>query len=492
MNDDEYGGCIATLYERAHSQGFDKELTREDLNGTGEPPTDNYFSGQQGSPDHTLVYNAVYQSCRDLTTCGSWDEIHSSTPRRKSHGIHLKNLSAISVNQSITEYAQSFLSLEMVEQIPSSPECGAGRPTWTCLPDIPTIQNSSEDYPINALSTPPSCHLSTGSPSTYISLPTLSQGVHGKVFTARLKDNKIYTLKAIPKTSLVQELTKELWILRFITDASLSNNPFPFIQKFKENFQDEKNLFIVLVNNPTFVTFFSPQSYQEYFPSTLAHTETAALFRLPQKTTSSGLLPSPSKTYQSEQGAIQALRLLVAELTLGLLFLHRHGIIHQDIRPANVMISEGGHAVIGEFSAASILPVLCPGDDPFERPLSPSCVDEDGMTHGSIVLQPEDTVIFTSLYAAPELLERKRSGLLIYDERVDWWSLGVSLYEITTGGIPFHVSSDADPTGGVRRSDDENCLLFDLLEGLDLTSAARGCDTHLDGYLRSVNFLLHF
>jgi serine/threonine protein kinase len=116
------------------------------------------------------------------------------------------------------------------------------------------------------------------------------------------------------------------------------------------------------------------------------------------------------------------------------------------------------------------------------------------MIYRSIVLQPEDTVTFTALYAAPELLERKGNGTLIYDERVDWWSLGISLYEITTGGIPFHISSDAVSIGKGRRDDSENGLVFDLLESLDLTgSTTRACDAHLDGYLRSVNFFwLHF
>jgi serine/threonine protein kinase len=155
------------------------------------------------------------------------------------------------------------------------------------------------------------------------------------------------------------------------------------------------------------------------------------------------------------------------------------------------MISEGGHAVIGEFGAASTLPILGhkTGDDndPFERPCSLSSIDDDGaMIYRSIVLQPEDTVTFTALYAAPELLERKGNGSLIYDERVDWWSLGISLYEITTGGIPFHISSDAVSIGKGRRDDSKNGLVFDLLDGLDLTGSSCGAHHDLDGYFRSV------
>ena len=277
MNGDDYSDYVATLPEASErvyasdddGQDFETESLRwlTTRNGASEPLVDDYYSsGQHGSPDHTLVYNAVYQSCRDLTACGSWDEIHSSTPNRKSkptmHGMHLKNLSAASINQSIIEYVPSCLSHKVDEHELSPPKCIV-RSTETTFPDIPT---TSEIYLPDALLTTPDQHLSTwpGSPSIYIPLTTLGLGVHGKVFAARLKDNpndKIYTLKTISKVGLAQsgvaEVTKELGILRFITDASLSNKPssFPFLQKLKENFQDEKNLFIVLVNESNLFSF---------------------------------------------------------------------------------------------------------------------------------------------------------------------------------------------------------------------------------------------
>ena len=225
-----------------------------------EPLTGNYTSGQHESPDHTLVYNAVYQSCRDLTACGSWDEIHSSTPNRKSkptmyHGMHLENLSTTSI-QSVIEYVPSCLSDKVDEHVlSSSPPMCIGS-TGTRFPDIPTT-SLSEIYPPDALLTTDQ-HLSTGPLSIYIPLRTLGQSVHGKVFAAQLKYNpngQIYALKTIPKVNLEQrgvaEVTKELGILRLITDASLSNKPFPFLQKLKETFQDEENLFVVLVNDLT-------------------------------------------------------------------------------------------------------------------------------------------------------------------------------------------------------------------------------------------------
>jgi hypothetical protein len=284
------------VYASEGGQDFETESLRGLTNGASEPLADDYSSGQQESPDHTLVYNAVYQSCRDLTACGSWDEIHSSTPNRKSkptmHGMHLKNLSTTSI-QSIIEYAPSCLSDKVDEHVLSPPKCI--RSTGTNFPDILTTSKISKIYPPDTLLTTPAQQLSTGSPSIYIPLTTLGRSVHGKVFAARLKDNpnddEIYTLKTIRKDSLgqrgVAEVTKELGILRLITDASLSNKPFPFLQNLKENFQDEKNLFIVLVNDPTSISFVHSffdlsSSDQEYFPTTLANTETATHFRLPK------------------------------------------------------------------------------------------------------------------------------------------------------------------------------------------------------------------
>ena len=271
MNGGRYSDFIDTgpEAEAAHTsddgQSFERGslrgLTAKDLHSlpVSEARIDNYSPGLQESPDHTLVYNAVYQSCRDLslTTCRSWDEIYSSTPSRKSKLMHMKNPSATSIDISITEYTPSLSSHKMA-QVPSHPERGADLRVVPDIPTFPTIECSREIYPPDALLTTTDQHL-TGSLSTYIPLAKLGRGVHGKVFAVRLRDNPdgdIYTLRTIPKASLEQrgvtEITKELWILRFITDASLSNKPFPFLQRLKENFQSEKNLFIVLVNDPTF------------------------------------------------------------------------------------------------------------------------------------------------------------------------------------------------------------------------------------------------
>jgi serine/threonine protein kinase len=146
------------------------------------------------------------------------------------------------------------------------------------------------------------------------------------------------------------------------------------------------------------------------------------------------------------------------------------------------MISSAGHAVIGDFGAASRLPSL--GSSSSRGPIFTGLTDHNR----AIVLQPEDLVTFTPLYAAPEIRERNLEGLVVYDERADWWSLGVLLYELVTGNAPFNLSNRVNILARLRRSDGDHSLSFGHLEKLCLSWRTRGdsCE-QLESFLRSVS-----
>ncbi|KAF8153137.1 kinase-like domain-containing protein [Crassisporium funariophilum] len=392
-------------------------------------------------------------------------------------------LSAPSVldSKSLDHLESPFLSISPIPsftQIPAIPSTGETSPTMYCAGSA--FQNPSSTY---------DPYITAGSMQEYTLISTFNRGPYGQTMLTSLnKDttNQLYVVKAISKGALrrywAREIIEELDIMRFIATAmSSSNKPCPFIQTMREIFQDDDHLFTVL----------------EYHPITLGHPRIASQFRLfqtsSQLTPSSSRAPSPSESRRAhmddQADTIHCLRLLGAELTLGLLFLHRHGIVHQDIKPANIMVSGAGHVMIGDFGAASMLPILGQITGESAESVDSTYTSKDAI-YGCIVLQPEDTVTFTPLYAAPELMERNGNGLLEYDERVDWWSLGVSLYEVVTGGIPFQVSDETASLGQGRRREGEGSLDFYLLDALNLGANAgrsyNAADAQLDTLLREL------
>jgi tetratricopeptide (TPR) repeat protein/predicted Ser/Thr protein kinase len=92
---------------------------------------------------------------------------------------------------------------------------------------------------------------------------------------------------------------------------------------------------------------------------------------------------------------------------------HRHGIVHRDLKSSNVMLGDDGRAVILDFGLA--------------RRLLPDA----GSDATTMTLTGE--VAGTLSHLAPEVLLGGTP-----DVRSDVWSLGILLYELATGQLPFH------------------------------------------------------
>lgn len=111
---------------------------------------------------------------------------------------------------------------------------------------------------------------------------------------------------------------------------------------------------------------------------------------------------------------------------------HAKGIVHRDLKPANVIITENGRVKVLDFGLAKI---TAPQDE--------AVADSEAPTD----LQTREGIVMGTVpYMSPEQL----SGRAI-DSRSDIFSLGVLLYEMTTGRRPFEGRSPVELASSILR-----------------------------------------
>ena len=99
-------------------------------------------------------------------------------------------------------------------------------------------------------------------------------------------------------------------------------------------------------------------------------------------------------------------RFYIAEIVLAIDHLHKNNILYRDLKPENILLDELGHIKLTDFGLSKIM--------------------------NNIEKEKTYTVCGTPIYVAPEVLTGQG-----YNKLVDWWSLGVLLYEFLTGSSPY-------------------------------------------------------
>ncbi|XP_053145091.1 serine/threonine-protein kinase 32A isoform X1 [Hemicordylus capensis] len=109
-------------------------------------------------------------------------------------------------------------------------------------------------------------------------------------------------------------------------------------------------------------------------------------------------------------------KLFICEIALALDYLQSRNIIHRDIKPDNILLDEHGHVHITDFNIATVLN------------------KEMQVT----------TIAGTKPYMAPEMFSSTKP--IGYSYAVDWWSLGITAYELLRGRRPYHIRSSTATT----------------------------------------------
>lgn len=111
-------------------------------------------------------------------------------------------------------------------------------------------------------------------------------------------------------------------------------------------------------------------------------------------------------------------RLYIAEIALALGHLHKLGYVYRDLKPENILLDQTGHVCLTDFGLSKDVQ---PGDK-------------------------ADTFCGTPEYLAPEIVAGHG-----HDKAVDWWSLGILLYELTVGIPPFYDANPNDMYNKIQR-----------------------------------------
>ncbi|XP_068082324.1 microtubule-associated serine/threonine-protein kinase 3 isoform X2 [Anabrus simplex] len=208
----------------------------------------------------------------------------------------------------------------------------------------------------------------------------ISNGAYGAVYLVRRKDTRArFAMKKITKNNLMlRNQVEQVFAERDI--MSFTDNPF--VVSMYCSFETKKHLCLVM----------------EYVEGGDCATLVKNIGPLP---------PDMARFY-------------FAETVLAVEYLHSYGIVHRDLKPDNLLITALGHIKLTDFGLSKM------GLMSLATNLYEGYIDRE-------TRQFSDKQVFgTPEYIAPEVILRQG-----YGKPVDWWSMGIILYEFLIGCVPF-------------------------------------------------------
>ncbi|KAI9821973.1 MAG: serine/threonine protein kinase, AGC [Pycnora praestabilis] len=247
-------------------------------------------------------------------------------------------------------------------------------------------------------------------PGSFDKIKLIGKGDVGKVYLVReKKSSRLYAMKVLSK----KEMIKRNKIKRALAEQEiLATSNHPFIVTLYHSFQSEDNLYLCM----------------EYCSG-------GEFFR--------ALQTRPGKCIPEDDA-----RFYAGEVTAALEYLHLMGFIYRDLKPENILLHQSGHIMLSDFDlskqttseGAPTMIVARGGATPTSLPT----ID----TKSCIANFRTNSFVGTEEYIAPEVI--KGCG---HTSAVDWWTLGILVYEMLFGTTPFKGKNRNATFGNILRDD---------------------------------------
>ncbi|PGH30148.1 AGC/RSK/RSK-UNCLASSIFIED protein kinase [[Emmonsia] crescens] len=247
-------------------------------------------------------------------------------------------------------------------------------------------------------------------PGSFDKIKLIGKGDVGKVYLVReKKSSRLYAMKVLSK----KEMIKRNKIKRALAEQEiLATSNHPFIVTLYHSFQSEDHLYLCM----------------EYCSG-------GEFFR--------ALQTRPGKCIPEDDA-----RFYAAEVTAALEYLHLMGFIYRDLKPENILLHQSGHIMLSDFdlskqSGPGGAPTMIIGRNG-ASPTSLPTID----TKSCIADFRTNSFVGTEEYIAPEVI--KGDG---HTSAVDWWTLGILIYEMLFGTTPFKGKSRNSTFANILRDE---------------------------------------
>ncbi|KAI7879132.1 Pkinase-domain-containing protein, partial [Lichtheimia hyalospora FSU 10163] len=244
-------------------------------------------------------------------------------------------------------------------------------------------------------------------PSSFTKVRLLGRGDVGKVYLVKQKGtDKLLAMKVLSK----REMIRRNKIKRVLAEQEI----------------------LASANHPFIVTLFHSFQSQDFLYFVTEYCMGGEFFR--------ALQSRPGRCL-NEIGA----KFYAAEVIAALEYLHLQGFIYRDLKPENILLHQSGHLMLTDFDLSKQSNPPCPPNIvKSHSPHVPPSID----TRTCIAHLRTNSFVGTEEYIAPEVI--RGCG---HTSAVDWWTLGILIYEMLYGTTPFKGSTRNETFSKVLHTD---------------------------------------